>query len=144
MKAWIFISVIVLATAQVWAGDAAQTNSALTSPPRITWTNHFNITTNFGLSPFPYDFGQPGNGLPFAITNGLPESRLVPLRRDGSLPSSDVLTPGVYKSEPYSLIVKVPRPSGDDAFVVGRNQSGFRMPVVLPDLRFIPIKPGGK
>jgi len=44
--------------------------------------------------------------------------------------------PGVYKTEPYSMIVRVPGPHPDDKMIVGGPE--LKMRQMQPGLRFIP------
>ena len=48
---------------------------------------------------------------------------------------------GVYKTVPYSCIVVVPGPHPDDRCVVNLNGVESAMPIIRPDLRFIPWNP---
>ena len=52
--------------------------------------------------------------------------------------SGTVLTPGVYKSEPYSCLVIVPDPHIDEKMVRSLDGAVPSMPTVKPDLRFVP------
>jgi hypothetical protein len=49
------------------------------------------------------------------------------------------LKPGVYKTEPYACIVVVPGRSIDDHIVVTSDTPDAKMPVIKPDLRFVPF-----
>ena len=55
--------------------------------------------------------------------------------------SSDQLPAGVYKTLPYTCIVIVPAPHLDYGCIVEPGASGFSMPIIKPDIRFIPIAP---
>src|ERR1035441_3811796 len=48
---------------------------------------------------------------------------------------------GVYKTSPYSCIVVVPGPHPDDRCVVKPSGVESAMPIIRPDLRFIPWNP---
>lgn len=62
-----------------------------------------------------------------------------------SLPSLPRNIPaGVYKTVPYSCIVVVPGPYPDDRCVVRPGGGDFSMPIIKPDLRFIPLRPAKK
>ncbi len=60
------------------------------------------------------------------------------------IPSGDRPRPGVYETAPYTCIVVVPGPQADDKMIVGRYRMATtnvlvpRMPMVQPELRFIP------
>jgi hypothetical protein len=54
---------------------------------------------------------------------------------------SDLPAPGVYKTEPYACIVLVPSHHPDDAMAVNPTQKTAPMPVIKPELHFIPLKP---
>lgn len=51
------------------------------------------------------------------------------------------IPPGVYRTTPYSCIVVVPGPHPDDKCVVKHGPGDSPMPVVKPDLQFIPLHP---
>src|ERR1035441_571387 len=51
---------------------------------------------------------------------------------------------GVYKTVPYSCIVVVPGPQPDDRCVINPGDVASAMPIVRPDLRFIPLDPAKK
>jgi hypothetical protein len=55
--------------------------------------------------------------------------------------SAGLPLPGVYKTQPYSCIVVVPAKQPDDRSLVKPAESGSAMPVVKPELRFIPLPP---
>lgn len=86
---------------------------------------------------------QPG----FASTNAFP--RWLPLQTNAAPRSPRLflgkayqdaqLKPGVYETWPYTCIVVVPGPHPDDKSMVPSTGDG--MPVIKPDLRFIPRKP---
>jgi hypothetical protein len=47
--------------------------------------------------------------------------------------------PGVYKTTPYTCIVIVPGKNSDDCCMLRPAEHGSAMPVIKPDLRFIPL-----
>ena len=49
--------------------------------------------------------------------------------------------PGVYRTAPYSCIVVVPGPHLDDRFVTTPREGQSSMPIIRPELRFIPLHP---
>ena len=49
-----------------------------------------------------------------------------------------MVPPGVYETAPYSCIVVVPGPHPDDECVRRPRGGHYSMPIVKPDLRFIP------
>lgn len=51
------------------------------------------------------------------------------------------LAPGIYKTEPYTCIVIVPGEHPDDKMAIHLPDQGSRMPVLKPDLRFVPVRP---
>ena len=61
-------------------------------------------------------------------------------RHYGRAPSANP-PPGVYKTAPYTCIVVVPGPHRDDQCVVNPGESDSSMPIVKPDLQFIPLHP---
>jgi hypothetical protein len=56
-------------------------------------------------------------------------------------PPSWPLAPGVYKTAPFACIVIVPGKNPDDRCVIVPGECDPRMPVVKPELRFIPLNP---
>jgi hypothetical protein len=51
------------------------------------------------------------------------------------------LPAGVYKTEPYTCIVVVPGPHPDDRCFVSPPGGECPMPVIQPDVQFIPLRP---
>ncbi len=104
-----------------------------------TPTNHF-------LGP---GLGKGTPNTPNMRTNSIPgrSGKLPPtalrLRPLGTAGGSQV-QPGIYETEPYTCIVVVPRAHPDDKMIVGQGRpTGTnvfvpRMPMVQPELRFIP------
>jgi hypothetical protein len=59
-----------------------------------------------------------------------------------NLPSAlPTIPPGVYRTVPYSCIVVVPGPHPDDRCMFGQGSGETSMPIIKPDLRFIPWSP---
>jgi hypothetical protein len=52
--------------------------------------------------------------------------------------------PGVYRTAPYSCIVMVPGPHPDDQAIVNPRGGHDTMPVITPDLQFIPLRQAKK
>ena len=55
--------------------------------------------------------------------------------------AAPTIPPGVYRTVPYSCIVVVPGPHPDDRCIFGKGSVGSPMPIIKPDLRFIPWSP---
>ena len=73
-----------------------------------------------------------------------PEFKIQPLPLSARLrpPSPSPMIPaGVYKTAPYSCIVVVPGPHPDDRCVINPGDVASAMPIIRPDLRFIPWNP---
>jgi hypothetical protein len=51
------------------------------------------------------------------------------------------LPAGVYKTLPYTCIVVVPGPYPDDRAIVSPSSKDYRMPIIRPDVQFIPWGP---
>jgi hypothetical protein len=79
---------------------------------------------------------QPGNNgfLGTNLYTGLAAPALSLNRTSPKLPM-----PGIYKTEPYACIVLVPESQADDRSVVKPTDRGSAMPVIKPELRFIPM-----
>ena len=60
-------------------------------------------------------------------------------RQSPALPGQ--LPAGVYKTLPYTCIVVVPGPHPDDRAVVSPRSGDYPMPIIRPDLQFIPLFP---
>jgi hypothetical protein len=58
-----------------------------------------------------------------------------------SKPFSSAALPGVYSTEPYTCIVIVPVAHPDDQSVIHPPEPAPNMPVLKPDLRFVPLRP---
>jgi len=56
-----------------------------------------------------------------------------------SAPSA--IPPGVYRTFPYSCIVVVPGPHPDDLYIVNPGGGNDPMPIIKPELQFIPLDP---
>jgi hypothetical protein len=52
--------------------------------------------------------------------------------------NQQLLKPGVWQTEPYSCIVVVPGPHPDDRALIARGETKMNMPIIRPELRFIP------
>jgi hypothetical protein len=66
---------------------------------------------------------------------------LPPTPRLHSPTAPPIITPGVYKTAPYSCIVVVPGPQLDDKCIVNPGGGNSPMPIIKPDLHFIPWGP---
>jgi len=109
-----------------------------------------------GLWP-PAETPWPGNpesdvaAIPLARTN-----LLIPLFASGWQPQFEVpsvpqptrpqpptspgqLPAGVYRTAPYTCIVLVPGLHPDDRSIVSPSSGDYRMPIIQPDLHFIPL-----
>jgi hypothetical protein len=107
----------------------------------------------------PTETSWPGNpesdvaAIPLARTN-----LLIPLFASGWQPQFEVpsipqptrpqppaspgqLPAGVYKTLPYTCIVVVPGPHPDDKCIVKPGAGDFSMPIIRPDVQFIPLHP---
>jgi len=65
----------------------------------------------------------------------------LPQPQKDSKASPSLPAPGVYKTEPYTCIVIVPAGHSDDKSVIHPPDPGPNMPVLKPDLRFVPLRP---
>ena len=81
------------------------------------------------LTPLFASGGQPQFEIPSVPQHTRPHSPAPP----GQLP------PGVYKTAPYTCIILVPGPCPDDRAVVSPRGGDSSMPIIRPDLHFIPI-----
>jgi len=117
------------------AGAAAQTTTnhsrlvetnltpRITTPLPLTNGNHvIVISTN--------RFGSFGNR-PFQV----------PQQPKRANTATNGLAPGVYKTEPYTCIVIVPGEHPDDQSIMHPPETVPNMPMLKPDLRFVPVPP---
>jgi hypothetical protein len=74
----------------------------------------------------------------FEVPNVPQPARLKPSVSLGQLPA------GVYKTLPYTCIVVVPGPCPDDRFLVKPPGGECPMPIIRPDVQFIPLCPAKK
>jgi hypothetical protein len=76
--------------------------------------------------------------------NGTIRAYTIPAPATGNLPLTNqaTLAPGIYKTEPYACIVIVPGPHPDDrSLIQPPSTPSDPMPVIKPDLRFVPVRP---
>ena len=122
----------VLATEQgVWHKGSATPPS--TPWPEIAQTNVILIPSPAGNSPFPV--------VPPPRKPQLKHQTFPPTVRLHSPAAPPIIPPGVYKTAPYSCIVVVPGPQLDDKCIVNPGGGNSRMPIIKPDLHFIPWGP---
>ena len=92
---------------------------------------------------------------PLALTNGN-RVIIISTNRSGSFGSRPLqgpqqpkqsntaqnsLAPGIYKTEPYTCIVIVPAEHPDDKSMIRPPETVPNMPVLKPDLHFVPVRP---
>ena len=143
MKRAVTIGVAVVALALLGALGVAEvvadTNSmpaSLMLWPGMTSSNTpviFYAGSNAPLSVFPPAQRPPAQAQLFA-----PSARHRNRAPSGNPP------PGVYKTAPYSCIVVVPGLHPDDRCIVNPGESDSSMPILKPDLQFIPLHPPQK
>jgi hypothetical protein len=75
------------------------------------------------------------------LTNG-PWGQLGPVLLKGNLQrrAEAAPKPGVYRTEPFACIVIVPGGHPDEQSVVKPGDSDSTMPMIEPELRFVPLK----
>ncbi len=93
--------------------------------------------------------GKPESNIRVFPLGALQPPRVLPMIPPGAyrpgasnlflIPSAPrTVPPGVYKTEPYSCIVVVPGAHLDDRCIINPGVGDIPMPIVKPDLRFIP------
>ena len=159
MKRELAVGTVVALTWQCFPGVAQEvSHGELGTTPSITWLG--NAETNVIVLP-----SQPGHptspllapagNSPFRFypwpSGAHPAHPAVPLTgytnlywllRSNSIPVPSPptnLPPGVYRTVPYSCIVLVPGPHPDDKCIVNPGPWDSSMPIVRPDLHFIPL-----
>jgi hypothetical protein len=64
-----------------------------------------------------------------------------PIVHPGGPSPAPPLTPGVYQTRPFAMILIVPKRGLDDGCIVGTTSAGSKMPVIKPELRAAPVLP---
>lgn len=159
MKRIMLIGAVAMAVAGLCllADGQGALHRGLAAGPPITWpgngqSNVIIIPSPPGTSPLP-PLAPAGNPA-FKTQPSPPGARLTPqavpptgltnlywiLRSNPIAVSSapPIILPGVYKTAPYNCIVVVPGPQLDDKCVVNPGGGNSRMPIIRPDLQFIP------
>ena len=107
------------------------------------------LTNWLGLSPgTPSRTAGPQASVPLRFTNMNP---VIPGKRFGTNwvfgttnRQNAPFAPGLYRSEPYTCLVLVPDRGIDEKSVVDPGKTASPMPLVKPELKLVPVKPGGK
>jgi len=78
----------------------------------------------------------------FAAADRRHQGRNLKMGKRGAIAKSSpsLPIPGAYKTAPYACIVIVPGKNPDDHSVVEPAERGSAMPVIKPELRFIPLR----
>jgi hypothetical protein len=162
MKRLLAVGAVVVALAWLCFQGAAQgvSHGGVATAPSIPWfgnaqSNVIIIPSPPGTSPHPL-LAPPGHPA-FRIQPLPPGARLSPsaapptgvtnlywiLRSNPVVVSSapSAIRPGVYRTFPYSCVVVVPGPHPDDRCVVNPGGGNDPMPIIKPDLQFIPWGP---
>jgi hypothetical protein len=128
MKPPVLIALTIMATALGGCSDASLTN------PLADWTAELRV----GFDPAP--------GLVRSNANGLMKSDAAwqlpaawRVQRDGPPAFASPLQPGVYRAEPYSVIVVVPGAHPDDRCIMGGYGARSPMRIIQPELKLIPV-----
>ena len=111
-----------------------------------TATQHATLTfTNSASGPVTRILRSTNGNVIIVSTNAagsIPNRRFqFPEQQNGLKPSPSAPAPGVYRTEPYTCIVIVPGGHADDKSVIHPAEPGPNMPVLKPDLRFVPLPP---
>lgn len=129
------------ASALPWLGNAQSNVFIIPSPPCTSPHPLLALASNraFGIAPLPPGHrSSPPAVSPTGVTNSywnLRSNHIV-------MPSAPTaMPPGVYKTFPYSCIVVVPGPHPDDRCIVNPSGGNDPMPIIKPDLQFIPWGP---
>ena len=69
------------------------------------------------------------------------ERRYSAASQPGLPKTPNTLAPSVYRTVPYTCIVVVPGPRLDDRAIVNPGRAEASMPIIKPDLQFIPYAP---
>jgi hypothetical protein len=70
----------------------------------------------------------------------VPSFRELPSPLSADEKNSAPLAPGLYKTEPYFLLVKVPKPLDEGMLIKAPSAAQFAMRTFEPPLRFEPVK----
>jgi hypothetical protein len=112
---------------------SAASPKALSSLPGSTWSFSVLNSKNFTAKDFI------GTNRFLVGTNRFAP---VPFSTSTNRHANDLPGPGVYRTEPFAGIVVVPGTNIDDRMIIGPLNSDEKMPILRPNLRFIPW--GGK
>ena len=137
MKRIVSVGAVVAAVGCLCAVAADQGSQRRGGWPSRSMPEPWNVQSNVLIIP-----SAPGNTPPPALAPaGKPEFKAQPARSSARVhpPSARFPVPGgVYRTEPYSCIVVVPGPHPDDRCIVNPGGGDYSMPIIEPDLRFIP------
>jgi hypothetical protein len=115
----------------------------ITPPPQVIRNTRRIAATN--LAPAPLELLQlPHHNAKMSLFAAGDGGRAVRNLKMGELaaitkPLPSLPTPGVYKTAPFTCIVVVPGKHADDRSTVKPTEVDSAMPVVKPELRFIPL-----
>jgi hypothetical protein len=133
----------------------------------LTITNDFDSDLNSTIKPGTNLFSetnlffglQPPAGSGFVLTN-LPNLPTLPKMPNFSSSTASALKPGIYRTEPFACMVKIPGPQHDDNSIQIGGWERYNMPTAkpgsemipnpdhmpnkVPDLKLIPESPDGK
>ena len=82
---------------------------------------------------------RPNNVQPLLVSVSSP--KVTAQAADLKSVSPAILEPGVYKTEPFAGIVIVPSRNKDASFAFPPPEGASAMPMLKPELRFIPLDP---
>jgi hypothetical protein len=162
MKRIMLVGAVAMAVAGLCllADGQGVLHRGLAAAPPMPWpgngqSNVIIIPSPPGTSPIP--FLAPSGNPAFRIQPSPPGARLHPpavpptgltnlywiLRSNPIVvpAAPPIIPPGVYKTTPYSCIVVVPGPHPDDKCIVNPGSGNSPMPIIKPDVRFIPWGP---
>ena len=132
---------VALALLVVLGGAEAVLDASSSPAPALPWPE--TSLSNASVIPFLSTHAQisafaPGWKPPSQNQHFAPSARVHP-----PTPSTSP-APGVYKTAPYTCIVVVPGPRPDDVCITRPRGGDSSMPIIKPDLRFIPLHPPEK
>ena len=143
VKRRISVGVVLVVVALLCVLGVAQVvlDTSSSPAPSMPWPG--NSLSNASVIPFPGSNSQFSAFAP--AWKPQPRGQLfAPSARLHPAPPSAGPTTGVYRTAPYSCIVVVPGPLPDDRSIVSPRGGDSSMPIIKPDLQFIPLHPAKK
>jgi len=137
MKRTPHILALAAAAALVWTGCDKPKGSPSNPKPEAKLSPSPSVNTNAMSGLTSGALAPPAISQPLFETNIFMSTQSLPALKRTEPTLRTFPGPGVYETVPYSMLVIVPEPC-DEHFVVKVDDPGSRMPIIKPNLEFIP------